>query len=126
MLHNVMLHNVKNVTYSMIKSSNKKRFKKDIHILKIQGNGKYCKHHGDSNYENCYIFGLICTNKKFYIKLIFKKHRISCHNLFLLGNRKPARYLTLQEDHNVSIYGVFYFGPVGPNVEISSIALPKR
>ena len=38
---------VKHVTYSMIKSSNKKHFKKDIHILKIQGNGKYCNHHGN-------------------------------------------------------------------------------
>ena len=43
----------------MIKSSNKKHFKKDIHILKIQGNSKYCKQHGDSNCGDYYIFGPI-------------------------------------------------------------------
>ena len=34
----------------MVKSSNKKRFKKGIHILKIQGNIKYFKQHGDSHF----------------------------------------------------------------------------
>ena len=46
-------------------------------------------------------------------KTMFKKHRISCHNLFLLGKTGPTRYLTLQENHNVSISGLFYFGSVG-------------
>ena len=41
----------------MIKSSNK-CFKKDTHILKIQGNSKYCKHHGDSNCQDLHI----CSN----------------------------------------------------------------
>ena len=86
----------------MVKSSTKKHFKKDIPILKIQRNSKYHNQHGDSNFENYYLLGPICTNKKFYIKLIFKKHRVSCHNLFLLGRRKPATFLTFQEDHNVS------------------------
>ena len=39
-----------------------------------------------------------------YTKLVSKKHRVFCHNLFLLRKRKPTSYLTLQEDHNVSIY----------------------
>ena len=56
---------VKNITYSMIKSSNKKSFKKDIHILKVQGNSKYCKQHGDSKYKDCYVFGPIGTNRNF-------------------------------------------------------------
>ena len=93
--------------------------------MKIQGNSKYCKQHGDSNCEDCYILGPISTNKKFYKKLIFKKHSVSCHKLFLLDKRKPTRYLTLQEDHNISIYDLFYFGPVGPNMEISSKAPQK-
>ena len=38
-----LTRDVKNVKYSMIKSFNKKCFKKDIHILKVQGNSKYCK-----------------------------------------------------------------------------------
>ena len=54
-----------------------------------------------------------------FIKLLFKKHRVSCHNLFLLGKRKPIRYLTLKEDHDISIYGLFYLGPVRPNMEIN-------
>ena len=49
----------------MRKSSNKKLFKKVIHVLKIQGNSEFCKQHGDSNCEDCYIFGRICTNKNF-------------------------------------------------------------
>ena len=99
----------------------KKRLKKkDMHILKIQGNSKYCKQQGNWNCEDCYIIGPICTNQKFYKKHISKKHKISCHNLFLLGKRKPTWYLTLQEDHNVSNYGLFYFGPVIPNMDISS------
>ena len=44
-----------------------------------------------------------------FTKHIFKKHRVSCHNLFLLGKRGPTRYLTLQEDHNVSVRGLFLF-----------------
>ena len=56
-----LISDVKNVTYSMIKSSNKKRFQKDAHILKIKRNSKYCKQHGDSNCEDCYIFDPICT-----------------------------------------------------------------
>ena len=87
----------------MIKSSNKK----DIHILKIQGNNKYCKQHGGSNCEDCYIFCSISTNNT-HKKLILKKQRVSCHNLFLLGKRKSTRHLTLQEDHNVSVYGLFF------------------
>ena len=104
----------------MIKSSNKKRFKKDIHPLKIQRSSKYCKQHEDSDCEDCYIFGPICTNKKFYKKLTFKKHRLSCYNLFLLGKRKSTRYLTLQEDHKNSknsikvIYRFFLFWASGP------------
>ena len=43
-----------------------------------------------------------------FTKHLFKKHRISCHNLFLLGNRGPTRYLTLQEDHDVSICSPFF------------------
>ena len=76
----------------MVKSSSKKHFKKDIPILKIQGHSKYCNQHGDSNCENYYLFGPICTNENFYKKLIFKKHKVSCHNLFLLGKRKTTRY----------------------------------
>ena len=72
-----------------------------------------------------YIFGPIFTNKKFFDKLIFKKHSVSCHNLFVLGKGKRTRYSVLQEDHNISIYGFFYFGPVGPNIKISSKALEK-
>ena len=68
-----------------------------------------------------------------YAQIIFKKFCIvgfllvvSCHNLFLLGKRKPTQYLTLQEDHIISIYGIiFYFGPVGPNMEISTKAPQK-
>ena len=60
-----------------------------------------------------------------FTKHIFKERRISCHNLFLLGKRETTRYLTLQEDHNVSICGLFYFGPVCQNMEISSKA-PQR
>ena len=63
-LQNLIL-DIKSVTYSMIKSSNKKRFKKDIHILKIQGNTNYCKQHEDSNCKECYIFDPIGTNKNF-------------------------------------------------------------
>ena len=55
-----------------------------------------------------------------FTKNLLLRNRISCHNLFLLGKKKPAKYLTLQEDHNVSIYGLFYFGPVGPIMKISS------
>ena len=88
----------------MIKSSNKKRFKKDIHILKIQGNSKYCKRHGDSNWEYSYISGPTCTNKKFYKKkLIFKRHRVSCQNLFLLGKREKNKVFNTPKEHNVSI-----------------------
>ena len=58
-----LISDVENVTYSMIKSSNKKCFKKDIHILKIKENRKYCKQHGDSNGKDCYIFGPISTTK---------------------------------------------------------------
>ena len=39
----------------MINSSTKQCFKKDIRILKIQGNSKYFKQNGDSNCEDCYI-----------------------------------------------------------------------
>ena len=60
-----LTRDVKNVTYSMINSSNKKSFKKDIHILKVQGNSKYCKQHGDSNCKDCYLFGTIGTNGYF-------------------------------------------------------------
>ena len=77
-----LISGVKNVTYSMIKSSNEKSFKKDIHIFKIQGNSKCCTQRGDSNCEDCYIFGPICINKT------FQKYRVSCHNLFLLRKRK--------------------------------------
>ena len=35
-----LVSDVKSVTYSMTKSSNKKRFENDILILKIQGNSK--------------------------------------------------------------------------------------
>ena len=38
-----LIFDFKNVTYNMIKSSNKKHFEKDIHILKIQGNSKHYK-----------------------------------------------------------------------------------
>ena len=86
----------------MVKSSSKKHFKKDIPILKIQGHSKYCNQHGDSNCENYYLFGPICTNKKFYKNLIFKKHRVSCHNL---GKRNQTGYLTLQEDTSGPKYG---------------------
>ena len=57
-----LTRDVKNITYSMITSSNKKDFKKDIHILKVQGNSKYCKQHGDSK---CNVFGPIGTNRNF-------------------------------------------------------------
>ena len=50
----------------------------------------------------------------------------SCRNLLLLRKRKPIMYLTIQEDHKVTIYHHFFnFGPVGPNVEISSGLSPK-
>ena len=97
----------------MIKNSNEKRFKKDIYILKIQGNSKYCKQHGVSNCEDCYILAQYAQVRNF-TKHIFKKHTISCHNLFLLGKRGSTRYLTLQENHNVSICGVLLFWVIGP------------
>ena len=103
----------------MIKSSNKKHFKKDIHILEIQGNSKYCKQHGDSNCEDCYIFSPICINKEI-LQNINYRNRISCH-IFLLGKRGPIRHLILQEDPNVSnLCPVFYFGLVGLYMEIIS------
>ena len=55
----------------MVKSSSKKRFKKDIPILEIQGNSKYCNQHGESNCENYYLFGPICTNKEFDKKISY-------------------------------------------------------
>ena len=58
-----LISDVKNFTCSMMKSSNKKCLKKDIFKKKIQGNSKHCKQHGDSNCEDSYIFGPICTNK---------------------------------------------------------------
>ena len=52
---------------------------------------------------------------------------LSCHNLLLLRKRKPITYLTIQEDHKVTIYYHFFnFGPVVPNVEISSKPSPKK
>ena len=96
----------------MIKSSNKKHFKKDIHILKIQGNSKYCKQHGDSNCEDCYIFSPICTNKEILQNLNYR-NRISRHNIFLLGKRGPIRYLILKEDPNVSNLCRFLFWASG-------------
>ena len=62
----------------------------------------------------------------FMAQYAFKKHRVSCYNLFLLGKAKPARYLTLQEDHNVSIYDLFYFGLIGPKYGNQLQGLPKR
>ena len=63
-----------------------------------------------------------------FTKHIFKKHRISCHNLFLLGKRGPTRYLTLQEDHNVSICGLFLFWASGPKYpySLSAPRPPKK
>ena len=92
------------------------------HILKIQGNSKYCKQHGDSC-EDCCIFGQIYAN--FTKKLIFKKHRVSYQNLFLLCETKPTRYLTLQEDHNVSIYGLLFWSS-GPKIWKSAQRPPKK
>ena len=109
----------------MIKSSNKKHFKKDIHILKIQGNSKYCKQHGDLNCGDYYIFGPICTYKNF-TKHLFKKRRISCHNLFFLGKRGATRYLALQEDHNVSIFGLFYILGQCAQIRKSVLRSPKK
>ena len=54
----------------MVKSPSKKCFKKDIPILKIKGNSKYCNQHKDSNCVQYSLFGPICTNKKFYKRLI--------------------------------------------------------
>ena len=119
----------------MLKSSSKKRFKKHIPILKSKEIVNTVTNIA-IQFKNYYFFGPICTNKKFYKKLIFKKLRVSCHNLFLLGKRKPTRYLTLQEDHNVSINGLFLFCANGPTygnqlqgllskVKISSLFLPK-
>ena len=59
-------------------------------------------------------------------KLIFKKHRVSCHNLFLLGKRGPARYLTLQEDHSVSIYGLFLILGQWAHIWKSAPRSPKK
>ena len=42
------------------------------------------------------------------IRNFTKKYRVSSHNLFLLGKRNPASYLTLKEDHKASIYGPFF------------------
>ena len=58
------------------------------------------------------IITFLAQYAKFYKKLIFKKHRVSCRNLLLLGKRKLTRYLTLQEDHASMAF--FYFGPLGP------------
>ena len=60
-----------------------------------------------------------------FTKHIFKKHRASCHNLFLLEKRGPTRYLTLQEDRNVPICHLFYFGPLSSNMQFSSKAPQK-
>ena len=100
----------------MIKGSNEKSFKKDIHIFKIQGNSKCCTQRGDSNCEDCYIFGPICINKT------FQKYRFL---VITFSSCVRERQFTLQEDHNVSIYVLFYFQPVGPNMEISSKAPQK-
>ena len=49
-----------------------------------------------------------------FTKHIFKNHRTSCHNLFVLGKRGLTRHLTLQEDHNVSICNLSLFWASGP------------
>ena len=99
-----LISDVKNVTYSMIQSSNKKRFKKDIHILKIQEIVNIV-----NNMETQTVSTVTFLAQYAKINFTIKKRRISCHYLFLLNNRGPARYLTPQEDHNVSICGLFLF-----------------
>ena len=68
----------------------------------------------------------ILTPIKFCLALkIFKKRGVFCHNLFLLGKRKPTTYLTFQKDRRPQLMAIFSnFGPVGPNVEISSTSHP--
>ena len=62
----------------------------------------------------------------FMAQYAFKKHRVSCYNLFLLGKAKPARYLTLQEDHNVSIYDLFLFCANWAQIWKSASRPPKK
>ena len=51
---------------------------------------------------------------------MFKKHRVSCHNVFLQGKRKPTTCLTLQEEHKSNLRPFFsILGWWDPNVEIS-------
>ena len=72
---------------------------------------------------------------------MFQKTRVSCHNLFLLGQRNPTAYSTLQEDGKISICVHFSFflvdiicqgtqtwksAPSPPQKsEVSSIFVPK-
>ena len=109
----------------MMKSSNKKRLKKDIFIKKIHGSSKYCKNM-ETQIVRTVTFLAQYAQIRNFIKLILKKHGICDHNLFFLGKRKQTKYLTLQEDHNGLIHGCFYFGPVGPNMEVSLKAPCKR
>ena len=75
----------------MIKSSNKKRFLKNINILKIQGNSKYCKQHGDSNCEDCYIlaektpcgFSKIVSSKQRVKPWFFETFKIIIRHILL-------------------------------------------
>ena len=66
------------------------------------------------------------AQKRNFTKHIFKKHRISCHNFFLLGKRGPTRYLTLPKDHNVSICGLFLILGQWAQIWESARKHPKR
>ena len=55
-------------------------------------------------------FGPICTNKKFYKNLMFKKKIL----VMIYFSWVSTRHLTLQEDHDVSVYGLFLFWASGP------------
>ena len=105
----------------MIKSSNKKRFKRDIHILKIQRNSKYCKQHGDSNREDCYIFSPISTAlQKGKISSLFLPKLNWQYGIFKMV---PLSIRRLRE---LNLCGFFEFGVISPNMESRPQFTPKR
>ena len=79
----------------MIEGSNKNRFKKDIHTLKIQGYSNTVNNMETQTVRTVTFLAQYAQIRNF-TKHIFKKHKIYCHNLFLLDKEGPTRYPTLQ------------------------------
>ena len=59
-------------------------------------------------------------------EMLQKTYISKSHNLFLLGKRKPTRYLTLQADQNVSIYDIYSFSANGPKYGNKLQDSPKK